>query len=342
MVRWGVIGTASIARRFFLPAVREAGGEAAAVAGRDAERTSRWARDNAVGRAVVGYQDLIDDPGVDALYIPLPNALHAEWTIRALRAGKPVLCEKPLTGSLLETEQVLAVARETGTPLWEAFIFPFHDQMRRLRELIADGVIGDLREIQSNFHFALARDGNIRMSADLAGGALLDVGCYPVRLARHLFAAEHTSAWAVADYDLGGVDMGTWGCLGFPGGRRLLLSCGFNRAQDTFSRLLGTAGQINITNPFHPTPQDRFEVCVEGREPATHPGAGPNRESFTPAVRHIQAVVKGEEEPRLLAIDTSLGSAQALHDLARSAAAQTPTPAQLAAREPPHMVENEH
>src|SRR4249919_1913121 len=169
MVRWGVIGTASIARRFFLPAVREAGGEAAAVAGRDAERTSRWARDNAVVRAVVGYQDLIDDPGVDALYIPLPNALHAEWTIRALRAGKPVLCEKPLTGSLLETEQVLAVARETGTPLWEAFIFPFHDQMRRLRELIADGVIGDLREIQSNFHFVLARDGNIRMSADLAG-----------------------------------------------------------------------------------------------------------------------------------------------------------------------------
>jgi len=312
-VRWGVIGTAGIARKNFLPAVREAGGEAAAVAGRDADRTSRWARDNAVGRAVVGYQQLIDDPGVDALYIPLPNALHAEWTIRALRTRKPVLCEKPLTGSLAETEQVLAVARETGTPLWEAFVFPFHDQMRRLRELLADGVIGDLREIQSNFHFVMARrDTNIRMSAELAGGALLDVGCYPVRLARYLFAAEHTSAWAAADYDPGGVDMSTWGCLGFPGGRRLLLSCGFNRAQDTFSRLLGTAGQINH---------------VEGREPAVHPGAGPNKESFTPAVRHIQAVVKGEEEPRLLAVDTSLGSAQALDDLARSAAAQAGVPA---------------
>jgi predicted dehydrogenase len=327
-VRWGVIGTARIARRFFLPAVREAGGEAAAVAGRDAERASRWARDNAVGRAVGGYQQLIGDPGVDALYIALPNALHAEWTIRALRAGKPVLCEKPLTGSLAQTEQVLAVARETGTPLWEAFIFPFHDQMRRLRELIADGVIGDLREIQSNFHFVMAqRDTNIRMSAELAGGALLDVGCYPVRLARDLFAAEHTSAWAAADYDPGGVDMSAWGCLGFPGGRRLLLSCGFNRAQDTFSRLLGTSGQINITNPFHPTSQDRFEVHVAGSEPSIHPGAGPNKESFTPAVRHIQAVVKGEEEPRLLAIDTSLGSAQALDDLARSAAARAGVPA---------------
>ena len=121
--------------------------------------------------------------------------------------------------------------------------------------------------------------------------------------------------------------MSTWGCLGFPGGRRLLLSCGFNRAQDTFSRLLGTAGQINITNPFHPTPQDRFEVHVEGSEPTIHPGAGPNKESFTPAVRHIQAVVKGEEEPRLLAVDTSLGSAQALDDLARSAVAQADVPA---------------
>jgi predicted dehydrogenase len=327
-VRWGVIGTAGIARKNFLPAVREAGGEAAAVAGRDAERTSRWARGNGVGRAVVGYQQLIDDPDVDALYIPLPNALHAEWTIRALRAGKPVLCEKPLTGSLAETEQVLAVARDTGIPLWEAFVFPFHDQMRRLRGLLADGVIGDLREIQSNFHFLMTqRDTNIRMSAALAGGALLDVGCYPVRLARDLFAAEHTSAWAAADYDPGGVDVSTWGCLGFPGGRRLLLSSGFNRAQDTFSRLLGTAGQINITNPFHPATQDRFEVWVEGSEPSVHPGAGPNQESFTPAVRHIQAVVTGEEEPRLLAIDTSLGSAQALDDLARSAAAQAGVPA---------------
>jgi predicted dehydrogenase len=251
-VRWGVIGTAGIARKNFLPAVREAGGEAAVVAGRDAERTSRWARDNAVGRAVVGYQRLIDDPGVDALYIPLPNALHAEWTIRALRAGKPVLCEKPLTASPAGTEQVLAVARETGTPLWEAFVFPFHDQMRRLRELIAGGVIGDLREIQSNFHFFMTHRGtNIRMSAELAGGALLDVGCYPVRLARYLFAAEHTSAWAAADYDPGGVDLSTWGCLGFPGGRRLLLSCGFNRAQDTFSRLLGTG---RSTSPIRSIP----------------------------------------------------------------------------------------
>lgn len=322
-VRWGIVGTANIARRLFLPAVRQAGGEVSAVAGRDAARTARWAHDNGIGRAVTGYAGLIGDPEVDALYIPLPNTLHGQWTISALRAGRPVLCEKPLTGSLAQTEQVLAVARETGTPLWEAFVFPFQDQMERIRGLLDDGAIGDLREIQSGFHFLLTRrEGNIRMSADMAGGALLDVGCYPVRLARDAFGAEHTSAWATADWDAGGVDLATWGTLGFPGGRRLLLSCGFNRATDTFSRLLGTTGQINITNPFHPGEQDRFEVCVEGREPVTHTGTGAGQHPFTAAIRHIQAVVRGEEEPRLLAVDTSLGSARALHDLAASATAQ--------------------
>ena len=324
-MRWGIIGTANIARGYFLPAVREAGGEVTTVAGRDPGRTARWAHENMIGRAVTGYQALIDDPDVDALYIPLPNSLHAQWTIAALRAGRPVLCEKPLTASLAEAEQVLAVARETGTPLWEAFVFPFQDQMERIRGLLADGVIGELREIQSNFQFVLGnREGDIRMSAALAGGALNDVGCYPVRLARDLFAAEHTSAWATAEWDAGGVDLATWGVLNFPGGRRLLLSCSFGLAFDTFSRLLGTAGQINITNPFHPTAQDRFEVRVAGREPVTHPGLGRDQYSFTAAVRHIQAVVSGAQQPRLLAVDTSLGSARALHDLSHSAMAGRP------------------
>src|ERR1700729_863604 len=125
------------------------GGVAAAVAGRDADRTEQWASDNGVERAVTGYQALIDDPDIDVLYIPLPNALHAEWTIRALEAGKPVLCEKPLCGTLRDAQRVLAAARQTGTLLWEAFVFPFQPQMAAIEKLVADGAIGELKEIKS-------------------------------------------------------------------------------------------------------------------------------------------------------------------------------------------------
>ncbi len=226
-VRWGIIGTANIARAVFLPGLRQAGGDASAVAGRDAGRAAQFARDNGIGRSVQGYQNLIDDPAVDALYIPLPNSLHAEWTIRALEAGKPVLCEKPLCGTLADTERVLAAARRTGTLLWEAFSFPFHAQFRRLKGLVADGAIGELMEIKSNFHFSLTRPENIRYSRDLQGGALLDVGCYPVRLAAELLGPAHESSWALARRGGHDVDVDTWAVLNYPAGRRLLLSCGF-------------------------------------------------------------------------------------------------------------------
>ena len=316
-VRWGIIGTANIARAVFLPGLRQAGGDAAAVAGREAGRAGQFARDNGIGRGVAGYQALIEDPDIDALYIPLPNSLHAEWTIRALEAGKPVLCEKPLCGTLPDTERVLTSARQTGTLLWEAFAFPFHAQLAQLRRLIADGVIGDLIEIKSNFHFAVTRPDNIRLSPELEGGALLDVGCYPVRLAAELFGAAHESAWATASRGGQGVDVDTWGVLGYPAGRRLLLSCGFGRSYDAFTTLEGTTGQIHVTNPFHPGPGDSYLVKAGRDEPRRYPAA-PQELSFTALTRHINGVLRGEEEPRLLAVDTTLPVAQGLHDLAEA------------------------
>jgi predicted dehydrogenase len=316
-VRWGIISTANIARAVFLPGLRQAGGEASAVAGRDADRTAKFASDNGIGRAVVGYQTLIDDPDIDALYIPLPNALHAEWTIRALEAGKPVLCEKPLCGVLPDTERVLATARRTGTLLWEAFSFPFHAQLEELRRLVADGAIGELMEIKSNFHFTVRSPANIRLSRDLQGGALLDVGCYPVRLGQELFGPAHESAWARARAGGDGVDVDTWGVLGYSGGRRLMFSCGFGRSYDAFTTLEGTGGQIHVTNPFHPGPDDSYQVIRPGDEQGPVLAA-PDELSFTPLTGHINAVLRGEQAPRLLAIDAALPTAQALNDLAES------------------------
>ncbi len=231
-VRWGIVGTANIARAAFLPALRAAGGIP-------------------VERAMHGYQSLIDDPAVDAAYIALPNSLHAEWT--------------------------------------------------------------KLREIQSDFHFRVGRPDNIRMSADLEGGALRDVGCYPVRLAQEFFG-RHAGAWAAREMGGQGVDVETWGSLGYPDGRRLMFSCGMRRGYDTFSRLLGTHGQIHVGNPFHPGPGDQLTLYPDGEPSAWTPQV--TEPSFAAALRHINAVLAGAEQPRLLAVDTSLATALALRDLA--------------------------
>ena len=163
--------------------------------GRPGRRPRREVRQRQRHRPrVAGYQTLIDDPDIDALYIPLPNALHAEWTIRALEAGKPVLCEKPLCGKLPDTERVLAAARQTGTLLWEAFVVPVPRAAGASSgRLVADGAIGELMEIKSNFHFTVSNPANIRLSRELEGGALHDVGCYPVRLAAGAASARSTS-----------------------------------------------------------------------------------------------------------------------------------------------------
>jgi predicted dehydrogenase len=316
-VRWGIIGTANIARAVFLPGLRQAGGDASAVAGRDGARAEQFAQANNIARAVEGYQRLIDDPEIDALYIPLPNSLHAEWTIRALQAGKPVLCEKPLCGTLADTERVLDAARRTGTLLWEAFSFPFHPQLERVRALVAEGAIGELMEIKSNFHFLLRNPANIRLSATLQGGALLDVGCYPVRLAQEFFGPAPESAWSRSVWGGEDVDVDTWGVLDYPAGRRLMLSCGFGRGYDTFTTLEGTGGQIRLVNPFHPGPADGYELVAGGEEARRFPAA--DELSFAPLTRHINAVLRGEEQPRVLAVDTSLPLARALDDLAESA-----------------------
>ena len=227
-----------------------------------------------------------------------------------------MLCEKPLCGLLADTERVLETAKRTGTLLWEAFVFPFNEHMRHVRGLLDDGVIGELREIQSDFHFRVTRPDNIRMSADLQGGALRDVGCYPIRLAQEFFG-QHDSAWAACEPGGAGIDIESWGTLGYTGGGRLLLSCGMRRSYDTFSRLIGSTGQIHMTNPFHPGPADQVIAYPEGGAQATWT-AEVSEPSFTPALRHINAVLAGEQAPRLLALETSLSTARALHDLAAS------------------------
>ena len=313
-IRWGILGTASIARSAFLPGLRAAGGGIAeAVASRDVARGQAFATEEGVGRAVEGYGRLVGDPAIDAIYIPLPNRLHVEWTIAALQAGKPVLCEKPLCMTPEETEHVLDVARTSPGPLWEAFVFPFHPEIVEVRRLIAEGVIGELREIHSSFHFLREDPENIRNFATLTGGSIQDVGCYPIRLARLIFEDEPDlhrtlgdAVWAADE-----ADEEVWGALAFPDDRRLLFSSGFRSAYQTFTRILGTEGEIQMTNPFHPRSHDTRSVIRE-EDARTQPAIDADQPTFTPAIRHIHDVLRGLEEPRHLAVDDAMGNAAAI------------------------------
>jgi len=320
-VRWGILGTAGIADDAFLPALREArDGVAVSVASRDLARAERWAADHGVQRAVEGYDAAVADPEVEAVYVPLPNTLHAEWTIAALEAGKTVLCEKPLCATPAETQRVLAAARSAPGLLWEAFVFPFHEQIDRVREVIASGAVGEVREIWSRFHFLLDDPNDIRMTAALAGGSMQDVGCYSVRLGRLLFDAEPDLARTIADATWldPGLDTEVWGALAFPGDRRLVLSCGFKSPHDAFTRVLGTRGEIRMTNPFHPEAGDTFTVKTADEE-EIYPAVSSGEPSFTPAIRHIHRALRGLEAPRHLAIGEAMGNATAIASLLSTA-----------------------
>jgi predicted dehydrogenase len=313
-VRWGIVGPANIARAQFLPGLREAGGgRAALVASRDLARAQAFAAEHGVGQGVADYAALVESPDVDAVYVALPNSLHAEWTIRALQAGKAVLCEKPLCVGVAQTAQVLdAAAALPGALLWEAFVFPFHAQHQRLVSLVADGAIGDLTEIISGFHFRMTGTGNIRLSAALGGGALADVGCYPIRLGHELLGPDPAQVIVGSAVVPAGGEVETdAAAIVTSGTRRLELTCGFRRAYDTFTQVAGEQGQLHLANPFHPGPADPLTLLRPGADPVVeHPTT--DLRSFTAALRHIHAVLRGESEPEHTAAGSALATATTL------------------------------
>ena len=311
-VQWGILGAAHIARRQFLPGLREAGGGRAALVGsRDLTRAEVFSREEGVGRAVEGYEAVISSPEIEAVYVALPNSHHARWTQRALEAGKAVLCEKPLCISAAETESVLATASSTGSLLWESFVFPFQAQHRRLLELVAAGAIGEVRELVAPFHFNLTRPVDIRLDADLAGGALADLGCYPVRLAQEVLSTRDPLPGDVAGFSTGNgaVDTETVAIVDY-GEQRLVLSCGFRRAIDCFTRVVGTEGQIHLTNPYHPAPGDLLIVRRGEQDAIERPTT--DERSFTAAICHIHSVLRDGRPPEHLAFESSLRSARTL------------------------------
>ncbi len=270
LVRWGILSTANIAVKRFIPgALAAPNGSVLAIAGRDRDRARAVASRFAIPNAYGSYRELLDDPQIDAVYNPLPNALHAEWTIAALEAGKAVLCEKPLAATSREAQRMVDAARSTGVLLMEAFMYRFHPQHARVREILDAGEIGDVRAVRTAFTFALEPfdPKNVRLSKDLAGGALMDVGCYCVNAARMIFAEE--PLWACAQWDFReafGVEVSLAGVLTFSDARTATFDCGFRAAGVGSYGIAGTRGQIDVPAAFVPQPADTVVRVTAGGE----------------------------------------------------------------------------
>jgi len=262
--------------------------------GRAAEMASKWG----VPTVHEDYAAVVADPAVDAVYIPLPNSLHAQWTLAALAAGKHVLCEKPFTSNALEAQTVADAAAGTGLVVLEAFHYRYHPLMRRVLDLIADGAIGTIRHVRAELSFPLPRFNDIRYRLDLAGGALMDAGCYAVHCVRQLGPGEPAVVNATAKLRSPGVDRAMTASLRFPDGATGAITCSMwsRRLLGVSARVVGSTGEISIVNYLAPQFYHRLRVRSGTGRWSEHVNGEP---TYTCQLRAFAAAVAGDPTQNL-------------------------------------------
>jgi xylose dehydrogenase (NAD/NADP) len=317
-VKWGIVSTADINRKVIPGAKESPKVDLAAVASRDRPRAEAYAKEWGIERAYGSYEALLEDPEIEAVYISLPNTLHCEWSIRALEAGKHVLCEKPLSRHPEEVEAAFDAAARAGRLLMEAFMYRHNPQTNRLEELVDEGAVGELRLIRSAFSYGLYDADNIRLRTEVEGGALMDVGCYNVSGSR-LLGGEPTSAYGEAWFGPTGTDWVFAGTLRFPGDVIATFDCGTAIAERDELEAIGSEGSLFLDDPWHcnvPVIEVRRDGAVERIEIA-------RQDSYRLELENLSDAIRGEGEP-LLGRDDALGQARALEALHRSATTRSP------------------
>jgi xylose dehydrogenase (NAD/NADP) len=317
-IRWGILGVAAINDRL-LPAFPRAGNaDLRAIASRSAAK-ARTAAD-AAGIAVAhgSYDALLDDPSIDAVYIPLPNTMHAEWTRKAAERGKHVLCEKPLTPSAAEAAELVAFCRAKGVRLMDGFMWPHHPRTARLRRLLDSGELGRLRHVGGAFTFRLEplSTDNIRLQPAMGGGSLLDVGCYPVYGIRWAFGAEPVSVYATATMQHG-VDVALSGVLTFADGRTGSFDCGFTAPLRQWLEIVGSEGTVRVPEMWVPGDRAKFEVSDSEGDPKALV-AVEGEDQIAHMIRRFGEAVREGREPSP-SPDEAVKTLRVLDALARSA-----------------------
>ncbi|MGA3065461.1 MAG: Gfo/Idh/MocA family oxidoreductase [Tepidisphaeraceae bacterium] len=281
-LRWGILGTGNIAGQFCAGMKNARHGVLAAVGSRSESSARALAKRHRITVAHGSYEALIADGGIDAVYIALPNSLHCQWTIEALRAGKHVLCEKPLAMSAAEAERMFDESRKAGRVLMEAFMYRCHPATAAVLQAVGGGAIGRLHLVRTSFCFRTRRiDGNVRFVRQLGGGALMDVGCYCINFARLIAGSEPQSISAAAQMHASGVDELVAATLAFPSGVISQFTCSLGVQADNTAYLCGDEGFIEIPMPWKPRPRAKF-IVAQGIPPKMDGGksgrSAPRRE----------------------------------------------------------------
>jgi D-xylose 1-dehydrogenase (NADP+, D-xylono-1,5-lactone-forming) len=275
ILNWGLLSTARINRALIPPLRSSKRNRLMAVASRTQEAAQAYARENKIPRAYGSYDALLADPEIDVIYNPLPNHLHAEWTIRAVEAGKHVLCEKPLALSVEEVDAMQAAARKYDRLVAEAFMYRHHPQTLQVQELVRSGSLGDLKLIRGSFSFMLTREGDVRLDPTMGGGSIWDVGCYPISYARTVAGAPPREAFGWQVTGPTGIDETFVGQIRFENGLLAQFDCSFALPFRTSMEIAGSEGTLNIPRPFKPetdekiylTRGDRTEtIKIKGQE----------------------------------------------------------------------------
>jgi predicted dehydrogenase len=282
-LRWGILGVAKINNRL-IPAFKKIrNGDLCAIASRSVEKATEAAKSAGIPVAYGSYEELLADPKIDAVYIPLPNHLHDEWTRRAADHGKHVLCEKPLTPSAASALALAEYCAHRKVRLMDGFMWPHHPRTRHIQEMLRNGIIGDVRLVKGAFTFLLEQDpANIRLQSASAGGSLLDVGCYPVYGIRWAFGKEPMSVYAVAQFQ-NAVDLSMNGVLKFDDGSVAEFDCGFTLPFRGWLEIVGTKGVIRVPEMWLPGPRAEYFVQI---------GETPFREESLPGFDQIQLMLE--------------------------------------------------
>jgi D-xylose 1-dehydrogenase (NADP+, D-xylono-1,5-lactone-forming) len=310
-LRWGLLSTADINGAL----LGSGHGEFVAVASRSAERAEAYAREHGIPRAHGSYEDLLADPEVDAVYVPLPNSMHVEWSIRALEAGKHVLCEKPMSRHPEDVERAFDFAERGGLVLMEAFMWRHHPQLERARELIAEGTIGRLRLVRAAFSFPAPDLTDIRMQRELEGGGLMDVGCYCISGCRAVAGTEPERVTGEQVLGGDGVDVAFAATLRFGGDVLAVFDCGMSYAGRDELEAVGDEGSLFLDDPWHGR-----EAVIEVRRPdgsTERVEVGPAN-SYALELQNFEAAARGEGSP-LLGREDAVAQARTIAALYRSA-----------------------